>query len=131
MHDQDATQSNLCLRAYSKFLHNNIDSVILVTKRKDHRCEKLIVFDECVDHSGSNRHNALRDFVYQQAKSAQMNAEKEPLHLLQNCGAPADVILPNVLGGRSVCVDVAVTDPLQKKMVLLVPFLSLQMSTRK
>lgn len=66
----------------------------------------------------SNRHDALRDFVFQQARVGQIAAQKEPPHLLQNCGLrPADVLLPNVAGGRSVCVDVAVTDPLQSKMV--------------
>jgi hypothetical protein len=64
------------------------------------------------------RHNALRDFVFVQCKLAQMNPESEPLHLLQNCGLrPADVLIPHVLGGKSLCVDVAVTDPLQLKFV--------------
>lgn len=69
-----------------------------------------------IDRSG--RHNALRDFIFQQARIAQMNPELEPLHLVQNCGSrPADVLIPNVLGGKSLCIDVAVTDPLQVKFV--------------
>jgi hypothetical protein len=41
----------------------------------------------------------------------------EPLHLLRNCGArPADWAVPDVMAGRTLCCDLAVTDPLQAEV---------------
>jgi hypothetical protein len=46
-------------------------------------------------------------------------AVEELWNYLQDCGArPADVFIPNVIGGKSLCIDVAVTDPLQAKFVV-------------
>jgi hypothetical protein len=64
------------------------------------------------------RHNLLRDFFFRQCAAAQMSPLLEPLHLLRNCGArPADWAVPDVMAGRTLCCDLAVTDPLQVKFV--------------
>ena len=56
-------------------------------------------------------HNHLRDLLHAEAARAHLSPMKEPLHLLiGNRGnqRPADVLIPNFVSGRDLCIDVTV-----------------------
>ena len=60
------------------------------------------------------RHNRIRDTIHSLATKAGFSAEREALHLLptQPTLRPADVLLHDWADSRSLCLDVAVANPL-------------------
>ena len=86
--------------------------------------EALAVLDISGDHAAScqgkvgrtYRHNRVRDTIFAIATKAGFSGEKEPLHLLpsQPTLRPADVLLHDWANSRSLCLDVAVANPLTR-----------------
>ena len=64
------------------------------------------------------RHNQLRDALYQTAAQAALGPTKEERALIPGRNArPADVYIPNWVGGRDTALDVTVVSPLQQALV--------------
>ena len=63
-----------------------------------------------------HRHNSIRDVLFAAAQSAALAPRKEVPALIPGSGCrPADVYLPNWLGGRAAAMDVSVISPLQQR----------------
>ena len=64
------------------------------------------------------RHNSLRDEFFMTCQSAQLAPKREtPFLLADSQDRPADVFLPSFSLGRPLCLDFAITHPLQKKFL--------------
>ena len=63
-----------------------------------------------------HRHDSIRDVLFAAAQSAALAPRKEVPALIPGSGCrPADVYLPNWLGGRPTALDVSVISPLQQR----------------
>jgi hypothetical protein len=61
------------------------------------------------------RHNSLRDEFFRTCRAAQLAPKREtPFLLADSQDRPADVFLPSFSLGRPLCLDFAITHPLQK-----------------
>ena len=77
------------------------------------------VFDDhamCCGSGGEriSRHNNLRDAVYETAVAAGLGPVREGLFLLPGTDRrPADVLVPNWVGGKDAAMDITIVTPLQ------------------
>ena len=76
-------------------------------------------FSQCA-YAGERiaRHNQLRDVLHQTATQAALGPAREERALLPGSESrPADVLIPNWVGGRDAALDVTVVSPLQQALV--------------
>ena len=65
------------------------------------------------------RHNAERNIIHNDMRTAGFSPVLEPKHILRNGGKkkPADIFVSDWAEGKGACFDVAVTCPLQRKYI--------------